>query len=85
MVWTGESFNKEPEPEGLTQKEKMMLAFTAYGVVCGNTFLAINIPRYSARVHDLRSDGHIIVRAKCPYSHHTHGPHIATYEYKGRQ
>jgi hypothetical protein len=86
--WTGESFNKEPEPEGLTQKEKMLLAFRAYGVVCGNTFLTMHIPRYAARVSDLKADGYKITRAKCPYSHHSHGKQIATYEmdlgYKGQ-
>lgn len=86
LVWRGENLNQAlDEDSGLTQKERMLLAFTAYGVVCGNTFLTMHIPRYAARVSDLKDDGHIIVRARCPYSHHTHGKHIATYEYKGHQ
>lgn len=85
VTWKGEDLNQKlNDSDGLTQKERVLLAFTAYGVVCGNTFLTMHIPRYAARVSDLKADGHVIVRTTCPYSHHSHGKHIASYEYQGR-
>ncbi len=39
--------------------------------VCGTTFLSNHIPRYSARISELRRT-HAISRVGCPYKHHTH-------------
>jgi len=83
--WRGENLNRIKELPGLTQKERMLLAFKAKGTVCGSTFLEMHIPRYAARVADLRDDGYDIVRVKCPYRFHDHGRQIASYEMRGRR
>ncbi len=40
--------------------------------ICGTVFLQNNIPRYSARIADLRADGYTIDTLPCdhPYHHH---------------
>jgi hypothetical protein len=62
----------------------VLVAFKAFNVVCGVTFLRMGVPRYAARVHDLRSKGHVIEKVKCPYTSHSHGKQIASYRYLGR-
>ena len=39
--------------------------------VCATTFLRDHIPRYSARISELRQTL-AISRVRCPYEHHSH-------------
>jgi len=39
--------------------------------VCGTSLLYINIPRYAARIHELRQAGHQIASTQCGDSHTT--------------
>ena len=45
---------------------------TQSGQVCGEDFLQRYIPRYSARIYDLREQGHSIATEKCNKLHHYH-------------
>ena len=64
----------------MTQLERVLEALRAnIDGVCGTLFLKEGIPRYAARIGELRSAGHNIIRVKCPYFYHTHTGNIATY------
>ena len=64
-----------------TQKEQVLQALMLRpGGVCGTQFLEGRIPRYAARILDLKHDGHWIDRVSCPYSLHTHPSAVATYK-----
>lgn len=45
---------------------------TSRGGVCGTTFLRNQIPRYGARLAELRRDGWVIDRRLCDKSTHYH-------------
>ena len=67
-------------PPALTQKEVVLAALRQQPQgVCGVWFLDRRMPRYPARIVDLKTDGHSIGRVKCPYPYHTHAKSIATY------
>ena len=38
--------------------------------ICGTDFLKVRIPRYSARLKELRNAGHVIENRKCHSHHH---------------
>lgn len=40
--------------------------------VCGTRFLELHIPRYSARINELRKDGYTISRRTCTNPYHQH-------------
>lgn len=40
--------------------------------VCGTRFLELHIPRYSARLGELKKEGHVISRRTCTNPHHGH-------------
>ena len=63
-----------------TQKEQVLkaLRFRPEGV-CGTQFLDGHIPRYAARILDLKHDGHRIEKVSCPYSYHGHPKVVAAY------
>ena len=63
-----------------TQKERTlsMLRMWDRGV-CGTMFLEAKMPRYAARILDLKQDGHRIEKVSCPYSYHGHPKVVATY------
>ncbi len=64
-----------------TQKEQVLQALTLRpDGVCGTQFLEGKIPRYAARILDLKQDGHWIERVSCPYSFHGHPASVATYK-----
>ncbi len=64
-----------------TQKEQVLQALVLRpDGVCGTQFLEGRIPRYAARILDLKHDGHDIVKVSCPYSLHTHPASVATYK-----
>lgn len=61
--------------ERLTQREEVLVMLRdghGYGV-CGTVFLQAYIPRYSARIGELRKEGWEITKRKCVNLHHNHG------------
>ncbi len=63
-----------------TQKERTLsMLRTLHQGVCGTMFLEARMPRYAARILDLKHDGHRIEKISCPYSYHGHAKAIATY------
>ena len=56
----------------MNQTEKI-LSKLQMGPVCGTTFLQMFIPRYAARIHELRRAGHQIQSERCQlHDHETH-------------
>ena len=55
----------------MTQRERVLLMLKA-GPVCGTDFLSAYIPRYSARILELRQQGFLIVNRPCRMEHHGH-------------
>lgn len=54
-----------------TQTERVaeMLIRAGRRGVCGTEFLKEYLPRYAARIHELRRDGWIIIRRQCDGGH----------------
>ena len=61
----------EPDITQFTQKEQV-LAMLRNGPVCGTRFLARRIPRYPARIFELKQDGHLISKRRCGDEQHRH-------------
>ena len=58
------------EKESQSDRVLQMLRDNELGV-CGTDFLKAHVPRYSARLLELRRAGHVIENRKChAYSHH---------------
>ena len=55
----------------MNQRERV-LARLKQGPACGTEFLDMRIPRYSARILELRQAGHIIVNRPCQHQWHDH-------------
>ena len=82
----------EPEPEPAepvtvptrpssgTQAGDVLKMLEDAGVVCGDAFLRAYMPRYAARILDLRQAGYTINRVPCPYDDHHHSKALATYK-----
>ena len=50
-----------------TQKERLLHLLQTQDQVCGGQLLRLRMPRYAARVSDLKADGYNVVRLKmCP-------------------
>jgi len=66
--------------ELLTQVETIMQALTIRGAdgVCGTEFLDVHIPRYAARILELRDAGNTIVTVPCR-EHNWHTTHQIRY------
>ena len=73
-------FTSPTRPKPGTQNAKVLGYLEDWGTVCGDFFLELYIPRYAARVLDLRQAGFDIRKVKCPYSYHTHTKALASYE-----
>lgn len=63
-----------------TQREQVLATLAEGDPICGTAFLQARIPRYAARVNELRRDGWRIERVPCPYNYHTHPKTVATYQ-----
>ena len=61
----------EPTISQFTQTEQV-LAMLRNGPVCGTRFLARHIPRYPARIWELKSEGHAISKRRCTDPGHRH-------------
>ena len=57
--------------ETLSQKQRVLDTLRNAGPagVCGTSLLYINIPRYAARIHELRQAGYMIESTACQDSH----------------
>ncbi len=55
----------------MTQQERILYELRE-GPVCGTTFLNWHIPRYAARIHELRAKGHQITSERCKLTYHLH-------------
>lgn len=53
----------------MSQKQKI-LDTLKMGPVCGTRFLAAYMPRYAARIHELRAEGHQIASEPCRMHDH---------------
>jgi len=62
----------------VTQREQILTALKS-GPVCGTTLLALRMPRYAARVAELRNDGYPIRTRRCQNKYHQHT--TTQYEY----
>lgn len=49
-----------------------VLDLLKHGPVCGTVFLKLYIPRYSARILELRQRGHVITTRPCKDQWHGH-------------
>lgn len=63
----------------MNQREKV-LAMLKTGPVCGTDFLAAYVPRYSARILELRQQGHVIESRPCRNGWHQHETAQTVYE-----
>lgn len=59
-------------PRGTTQKAYVLDRLEREGAVCGTDFLKAQIPRYAARIADLKGDGKQIVTEPCNRPLHRH-------------
>lgn len=66
-----------------TQQEIVLRLVDAPGGACMTTFLHYQIPRYSARIHELREAGWRIDTVRC--ERHDHHKHYDAYVLNGRQ
>ncbi len=74
------AFTSPTRPKPGTQNAKVLFALEHKDVVCGVLFLRTYIPRYAARILDLRQAGFDIRKVQCPYSYHTHTKALASYQ-----
>jgi hypothetical protein len=71
----------DPDLDARTQNQRVLDALRQWPAgVCGTQFLEMHIPRYAARVGELRDDGHTIDNVACPHGWHRHNSRIATYQ-----
>ncbi len=54
-----------------TQRDRV-LALLRQRPICGIEFLQLAMPRYAARIHELRQDGYRIDTQTCNNPHHWH-------------
>ena len=62
----------EPDITQFTQTEQI-LAMLRNGPTCGTRFLTRRIPRYPARIFELKQEGHAIGKRPCDNEWHRHG------------
>lgn len=55
----------------MTQQEDILFHLRQ-DPVCGTSFLNWHIPRYAARIHELRAKGYQITSERCRISYHHH-------------
>ena len=56
----------------MTQQERILYELSDGDPICGTTFLNWHIPRYAARIHELRAKGYHITSKRCRISYHRH-------------
>jgi len=62
----------------MSQRTAILQSLQA-GPVCGTMFLEMRMPRYAARINELRNAGWHIVKRRCENPHHQH--QTVQYEY----
>ena len=55
----------------MSQKERILRRLLE-APVCGTRLLELRIPRYAARIAELRADGHSIITRRCENPNHRH-------------
>ena len=68
LTWN-QTFRVEPQPGTQLRKVWVMLYL---GPVCGTQFLDAHIPRYGARIHDLKKLGWEVQKRRCVNPQHAH-------------
>ncbi len=56
----------------MNQQERILYELSDGDPICGTTFLNWHIPRYAARIHELRNKGHWISSERCKITYHRH-------------
>ena len=74
------AFTSPARPKPGTHNEWVLAELEDAGTVCGDFFLRHYMPRYPARIYDLKAAGFDIRKVKCPYPYHTHTKALASYE-----
>jgi hypothetical protein len=54
----------------MTSQKQRILGALKLGPVCGTTLLGWSMPRYAARIYELRAEGHEITSRPCQLHHH---------------
>lgn len=60
-----------PQASSLTQLDRVRLQLQR-GWICASQFLDQHIPRYGARIHELKRQGYSIERRLCAHPWHNH-------------
>lgn len=63
----------------MNQRERVLMMLKA-GPVCGTDFLRVYVPRYSARILELRQQGFLIESRPCKNTWHGHETAQTVYE-----
>lgn len=63
----------------MNQRERVLMMLKS-GPVCGTDFLKVYVPRYSARILELRQQGHVIESRPCKNTWHGHATAQTVYE-----
>ncbi len=63
----------------MSQKSRVLAVLRRYDVVCGVDLLDDHMPRYAARIDELRKEGYEIDTVPCPLWSHSHTSRIASY------
>ena len=56
----------------MNQRDRILLSLRQNTAVCGTLFLEDRMPRYSARILELKEAGHNIQTRSCRHPWHTH-------------
>ena len=56
----------------MNQRDRILLSLRQNTAVCGTLFLGDHMPRYSARIRELKELGHNIQTRPCRHPWHTH-------------
>ena len=67
----------------MTQRQQILERLKARPT-CGTVFLKMQIPRYAARISELRGDGWWITTRRCREAGHGHRTRQVVYTLKGR-
>ncbi len=63
----------------MNQRDRILLSLQQNTAVCGTHFLEDRMPRYSARILELKEQGHNIQTRSCRHPWHTHSSNQIEY------
>ena len=67
------------EQPKLSQKKTILMELSHRRPLCGTWLLRMHMPRYAARINELRAYGHDIETVRCEEPYHNHRANIAAY------